>query len=87
MSNKWLTIIQGGSFIIMAALYFYAASGKKNCKKIKMAEILLLYANTFVFAFSKMLSSAVFFIFIAAVVLFNIDKVKRNERRNKGYFR
>lgn len=84
MSSKWITIIEACVFCITAVLYFIVSHKGKDTKSNKWAQILLIYANIGVFWISKRLSAVVFFAFVAAVVLFNLNKAKRNERRNKG---
>lgn len=84
MSSKWLTIIEAVAFCLTAVLYFVISCKSKDSKNGKLAQIILIYANIGVFWISKRLSAIVFFAFVAAVVLFNLNKAKRNERRNKG---
>lgn len=85
MSSKWITILEAVAFCVTALLYFIVSIKGNNTKGNKWAQILLIYANIVVFWISKRLSTAIFFVFVAAVVIFNLNKAKKNERRNKGY--
>ncbi len=84
MSSKWVTILEMCLFIITASCYFIAAHKLKDTKSGKWAQVLLIYANIGVLSFCRKLSALMVFVFVAAVVLFNLNKAKRNERRNKG---
>jgi hypothetical protein len=83
MSSKWITIFEVCLFALTAASYFIVAHKSKNTKGGKWAQILLIYANIGVLGVCRKLSAAMVFVFVAAVVLFNLNKAKRNERRNK----
>lgn len=85
MTSKWITIVEFCVFILTAAIYFIVAHKSRDTKNSKLAQILLLYANIAVLGFCKRLSATIVFVFVAAVVLFNLNKAKKNERRNKGY--
>lgn len=85
MSSKWITILEMCLFVLTASAYFIVAHKAKNTKSGKWAQILLIYANIGVLGMCRKLSAAMVFVFVAAVVLFNLNKAKRNERRNKGF--
>jgi len=82
MSSKLVCISQVVFFFLLIAAYLFLATRKSNTVT-KLGEIAALYGATFLFAFSKTISTVVFLITACGVVIFNINKAK-NERRDKA---
>ena len=82
--SQYMCIVQVVLFCFLALSYFFIAT-RKETKWTKIFEIASLYAITLMFAFSQKVTTIMFLVFSAMVILFNLNRQKGNERRIKGF--
>jgi len=83
MNSKAACIIQVIFFFLLIAVYLFLATRKNGSNLTKLGEVMALYGATFLFAFSKTISTILFLLTACGVVIFNIKLAKKNERGNK----
>ena len=84
--DKVQFFLQGFIFIMLISAYYIISSQYvKSRLGIILVRVIPLYAITFFFLFSKVMSAITYIIVIIMAVLLNGINDKRNERRIKGF--
>ena len=83
--DKVQFFLQGGIFLMLISAYYIISSQYvKSRLGIILVRVIPLYAITFFFLFSKLMSIITYIIVIIMAILLNGINDKRNERRIKG---
>ena len=83
--DKVQLIMQICIFVMLTAAYFLLENYKLSTKWKGITQVAFLYGVTLLFFFTKFIETITWFIIVGGIMLFNILKSYRNERRIKGF--
>jgi hypothetical protein len=84
MDNVQL-IMQICIFAMLTAAYFLLDNYRLSTKWKRITHVAFLYGVTLLFFFTRFIEAITWFIIVGGIMLFNILKSYRNERRIKGF--
>ena len=82
--DKVQLVMQFCIFIMLTSAYLLLSTNQFSAKWKATTQIAFLYGVTFLFFFTKIIETITWFIIVGGIMLFNILKSYRNERRIKG---